>query len=219
MSDINIERVVPLMLNVSDIQPYDINNIIFPYDVIVSNKVGSIQNCVSNVTWNIDLEALLGDLYHRYEYFNIELIQFITVPLTGGGYKTYKAMNNADVVGYRNLNIFMSGLDFVNSTFNQKSGCNKAFAHIGNISNQFKMADNDPNGSGLWRGDEYLYSTQKGYSNYNLLFKKQKNVKINIRFGAIDSNLDYIPSEAFELSESFYVMHHFICKFNIVPYK
>lgn len=216
MTDININRVVPLMLSVSDIQPYDSNNIIYPNSLIISNKIGTIKRCVSDVTWNIDLETLLGNLYYEYDYFNIELIQFMTIPLTGGNYKTYKPLNNNNEVGYRNLNVFLEGLDFVNSTFNQKTGNNKTYAHIGNVANQFESATNESKGSN-WRGDEYIYHSQKGYSNYNLLFKKEKNVKINIRFGAIDSDNDYVPDGV--VSTPFLVMHHFICKFNIVPHK
>jgi hypothetical protein len=214
--EFNINSVVPLMLSVTDIQPYDSNNIIYPYDVRVVNEMGTITQCVSNVTWNIDLEVLLGNLYYQYEYFNLELIQFMTIPLTGGNYPTYKPMDNGVNIGYQNLNVFISGLKFVRSTYNQKIGTDTTYAHLCNISNQYNSTTNDP-GINLWRGDEYLYYSQKGYANYNLCFKKEKHVKINIRFGAIDSGLDYCPESVFPTV--FNTMHHFIAKFNIVPFK
>jgi hypothetical protein len=41
--EFTIKNVVPLMLKVSDIQPYDSNNMIYPYDKVVSNNIGTIQ--------------------------------------------------------------------------------------------------------------------------------------------------------------------------------
>jgi hypothetical protein len=63
------------MLSVSDIQPYDINNIMYPYEKIVSNKVGTISKCITDVTWNINLKEVLNDLYDKYDYFNLEVVQ------------------------------------------------------------------------------------------------------------------------------------------------
>jgi hypothetical protein len=69
--EFTINRVVPLFLKVSDIQPYSITNLIYPYTKVVSNNVGTISKCCTDVTWNINLESLLGDLYYMYEYFNL----------------------------------------------------------------------------------------------------------------------------------------------------
>jgi hypothetical protein len=216
MEEFNINRVVPLMLSVSDIQLYDANNIIYPYSAIVSNSRGTISQCVTNVTWNINLETLLGDLYHQYDYFTLEVLQVMTIPMTGGNYQTYKPMNNGNIEGYQNLNVFISGLQFVRSTFNVRTGNEATTAHLCNISHQYESTTNTA-GIKLWRGDEYLYETQVGFANYNLCFKKEKNVKINIRFGAIDSGLDYCPESVFP--SSFEVMHHFNIKLNIIPFK
>jgi hypothetical protein len=78
-----INRIVPLMLSVSDIQLYDVNNIIFPYDKVVSNKVGTISKCITDVTWNINLKEVLGDLYDEYDYFNLEVAQIMKQQQTG----------------------------------------------------------------------------------------------------------------------------------------
>jgi hypothetical protein len=47
---------------------------------------------------------------------------------------------------------------------------------------------------------------------------KEREVKINIRFGAIDSDLDYCPASIFAGGTST-IMHHFSVKFNITPFK
>jgi hypothetical protein len=108
--EFNNNRIVPLMLKVSDIQPYDTNNKIFPYETVVSNAVGTISQCVTNVTWNINLQEILGDLYDQYDYFNLEVLQIMTVPMTGGDGVTLKPLDNSIYLGYRNLNVFISGL-------------------------------------------------------------------------------------------------------------
>ena len=63
--EFTINRIVPLILKVSDIRPYDKNDISYPYEKTISNKVGSVTNCVTNVTWNIKLKQVLGDLYEE----------------------------------------------------------------------------------------------------------------------------------------------------------
>jgi hypothetical protein len=169
--EFTIKRVVPLMLKVSDIQPYDVNNKIYPYDVVVENNIGTISKCVSNVTWNVNLEELLGDLYDQYDYFNLELIQFMTVPMTGGNFSTSKPFYSGVNLSYRNLNIFVSGLQFVRSTFNQKTGNENRTAHIGNLFNTY-IASTNAGPYIFLRGDRYAYSGQTGYMNFNLCFKK-----------------------------------------------
>jgi hypothetical protein len=216
MEEFNINRVVPLMLSVSDIQLYDSANIIYPYSDIVSNSIGTISQCVTNVTWNINLETLLGDLYNQYDYFNLEVLQVMTIPMTGGNYATYKPMDNGTNIGYQNLNVFISGLQFVKFTFDIRSSNETTTAHLCNIIHQYNSTTNAA-GINLWRDDEYLYETQVGYANYNLCFRKERNVKINIRFGAIDSGLDYCPASVFP--SVFNVMHHFNIKLNIIPFK
>lgn len=218
--EFNINRVVPLMLKVSDIQLYDDSEKIFPYDKIVSNSVGSISKCLSQVSWNVNMETVLGDLYNQYEYFNLELVQFMTTPVTGGGGVTFKAFDNGSTTENRQLSVFIDGLQFVRSTFNQKTGCESNQAHLCNISVQYDI--NNAIKTNNWRGDEYLYHSQKGYSNYNLCFRKEKQVTITLKLGALETGLDYIPSDIFD-GDPFltiqYVGHHFIAKFNIIPFK
>ena len=212
----NIKKVVPLMLSVADIQPYNINNRIYPYDVIVSNDVGMIKNCVSDITFNINLENLLGNLYNEFDFFNIEIVQFMTTAFTGGGNTYNKPYQNHVNTGYQNLNVFIGGLNFIHSTFKTKTGNESNYAHIGNVSSQFSSIDNNSSGD-QYQTNEYLYYSQKSYMNNNLCFKKEKNVKLNIRFGAIDSGLDYAPSNVYVYGID--IAQHFCIKFNIIPFK
>jgi hypothetical protein len=215
--EFTIKNVVPLMLKVSDIQPYDVNNLIYPYDKVVSNSTGSISQCVTNVTWNINLEELLGDSYKEYTYFNLEVLQIMTVPMTGGNFSTYKPLDNSIYLGYRNLNVFISGLQWLRSSYNQKTGNDNQTVHLCNISDMKQAVDNATAGP-VYRGDRYLFQSQRGYMNYDLCFRKERNIKINIRFGAIDSGLDYCPASIFANGIST-IMHHFSIKFNITPFK
>jgi hypothetical protein len=107
-------------------------------------------------------------------------------------------------------------LQWLNSSFNQKTGNSNNTVHFCNIATLIQAVDNVYNGA-VFRGDRYIYQSQQGYMNYNVCFKKEKNVKINIRLGAIDSGLDYTPSYVFP--NLLTVMHHFSIKFNITPFK
>jgi hypothetical protein len=208
---------VPLLLSVTDIIPYDPNNLFFPASYQYSNNIGKITNCLSDVTWNVNLKSLLGNhIYDEYDYFNLELLQFMTIPMTGSNNIFSKPFQNDIIIGYRNISIYISGLQWVNSSYSQKDDCNLSYCHLCNVKQQYNMINNNIQFSN-WRRDEYLYNAIKGYAKYDLMFKKQEYVKINIRIGAIDSNLDYTPENIFSNTSS--IMQYFILKFNIVPFK
>jgi hypothetical protein len=215
--EFTIKQAVPLMLKVSDIQPYDTNNKIFPYDKVVSNTIGTILQCVTNVAWNINLQEVLGDLYDQYDYFNLEVLQIMTVPMTGGNGTTLKPMDNSIYLGYRNLNVLISGLQWLRSSYDVQSGNETGTVHLCNISDMKQASDNASAGP-VYRGDRYIFQSQRGYMNYDLCFRKERDVKINIRFGAIDSGLDYCPASIFA-NGTITIMHHFSIKFNITPFK
>jgi hypothetical protein len=217
--EFTINRNVPLILKVSDIQPYDVNNRIFPYSKVVSNEVGSIKNCITNVTWNINIIELLGDLYDKYDYFNIEVAQIMTTPYTGSGpYESHRPFLSYSNTLYKNLNFFISGLDWCRSSFNQKSGNKNATVHLGNIREINNGTDNNDPSWYVFNNITYLYVGQTGYMNYNLCFRKEPNVKINIKIGGLGTGLDYTPPEIFENNFTT-IMQHFILKLNIIPFK
>ena len=208
-------QTIPLLLSVTDIKQYDSLDLFYPPSYSFSNDIGTITNCVSNVTWNINFKSLLGDLYDKYDYFTLELLQFMTIPLTGSPVNFTKPFQNDVNTGYRNLSIYISGLQWVNSSYSQKYDCNTSYCHLCNVKDQF--TSENVNQFGNWRDTEYLYEATKGYEKYDLMFKKQEHAKINIRIGAIDSDLDYTPDSIF-FSNNF-IMHYFMLKFNIVPFK
>jgi hypothetical protein len=216
--EFTINQVVPLMLKVSDIQKYDINNKIYPYSKTVSNDIGTISKCVSDVTWNVNMKEVLGDLYDKYDYFNIEVAQIMTTPYTGSGpWDSHRPFTTHVNTAYKNLNIFMSGLNWVRSSFNQKSGNENATVHLCNIRDINKANDNGDPSWYIWQNLTYLYIAQTGYMNYNLCFKKEPNVQINIRLGGLGTGLDYTPDSIF--SDATSPMQHYIIKFNIIPFK
>jgi hypothetical protein len=215
--EFSINRIVPLMLKVADIQLFDIANQMFPYEKTVSNNVGTISKCVTNVTWNINLKELLGDLYNQYDYFNLEVPQIMTTPFTGGGYSSSKPFANHLNTDYQNLNVFISGLNWVRSSFNQKTGAENSTVHLCNVQNNLKAVDNNNPSRDIFGGDTYIYLGQTGYMNYNLCFKKEANVNINIRLGGLGSGLDYTPSDM--IVDVGKIMQHFIIKLNIIPFK
>ena len=87
------------------------------YDVTVDNQYGTIANNRCNLTWkNINVRRVLGEMYDKYETFNMYLYQinqsaaFSSLP---------PSTNNQLLVDVR-----IKGLQFLNNTYNVKS-CNK----------------------------------------------------------------------------------------------
>jgi hypothetical protein len=210
----NIETV-PLLLSVSDIKHYDPNDLFFPYSKSFSNNVGTIKSCVTDITWNVDLKALLGDLYDKYDYFTLELLQFMTIPFSGSPVQWAKPFSNHVNIGYRNLSVYISGLDWVNSSYSQKDDANLNYCHLSNVTDHFSLNNNVR--YDIFEDNEYMYESPKGYAKYDLLFEKQQYAKINIRLGSIDSGLDFAQESVFINSQN--IMHYFTMKFNIIPFK
>jgi hypothetical protein len=113
-------------------------------------------------------------------------------------------------------------LNWVRSSFNQKSGNENLTVHLCNVQKKLKAVDNNNNNNNnpswdIYGGDTYLYLAQTGYINYNLCFKKEANVNINIRLGGLGTGLDYVPSDT--ITAVGQIMQHFIIKLNIIPFK
>jgi hypothetical protein len=85
------------------------------YNTTYQNNIGTIAQNRSSITWkNINLRNVLGDMYDRYERFNLSLI-FVSGSKTGTTAET-----GAD---NRNFYVRMRGLLFT-SSFDQGSGNN-----------------------------------------------------------------------------------------------
>lgn len=218
--DKELTRVINLTLSTNDIKFYDENDVLATYDQRFNSKVGTIANFNTNITWNIDMIGLLGDTYNNYDYFTLELVQLSTIPYTiaGPNPNLNKPMNNNVDKEYLALNIYLTGLNFINSSYNVKSGCNNRTAFLTCLSNQFRMSDPITPVGGNFRNDELFYEEQRGYANYNLMFKKEANVNLNMTMGTLSSGLTYIEESAFPLG-SINNMQHLIARFNIIPFK
>ena len=94
---------------------------------LVLNSSYLIRNVDTNfrrtlLTWNnINLRNLLGDMYEQFDYFNISLKSITTV-------------STENISGVRDtfaLHVRMSGLPWVNNSYNVKSGSNNQYCVIG----------------------------------------------------------------------------------------
>jgi hypothetical protein len=83
------------------------SNVIANYPV--SNTKGSVNQSRTSMTWNaINMRNILGNLYDKYELFNIELV----------GFSAYQVLSNFGVTDNdRNVIFKMSGLDWVYNTY------------------------------------------------------------------------------------------------------
>ena len=140
------------------------------YNQIVSNNIGTIAQNRSSVTWNnINLKNLLGEMYDRYEQFNIRL-NFICGARTGssidGSFDT------------RNFYVRMRGLNF-SSSYDQKNGNN-------NNSVVLTSLFIEPYNNISW--DIRTSATQ------NFVFIKQDMVNINIDLINVLTDTYYAPA-------------------------
>ena len=78
---------------------------------------GTCNRQLSLMTWNnINLRTLLGDMYNDYDLFNLCLNSITTANA-----------NQIDTsIDVRNISVKISGLPFINQTYNVKNGCNGA---------------------------------------------------------------------------------------------
>ena len=91
-------------------------------DYPVINNVGAINDTRTIITWySINLEDILGNLYEKYDFFNLRLktIQYNSQ----AGFAT--------TANDRTLFFQMSGLNFANSNYDTARGCNVGTTIIG----------------------------------------------------------------------------------------
>lgn len=91
-------------------------------DYPVTNNVGTINDTRTIITWySVNLEDILGDLYEKYDFFNLRLktIQYNSQ----AGFAT--------TANDRTLFFQMSGLNFANSNYDTARGCNVGTTIIG----------------------------------------------------------------------------------------
>ena len=82
-----------------------------------TTNIGSCDTLRQNFTWfNINLRALLGDLYNQYDYFNLLLISISSSVIT--------AAANQGSADDRLVYVKISGLPFINQSYSQPTGNN-----------------------------------------------------------------------------------------------
>ena len=82
-----------------------------------TTNIGSCDTLRQNFTWfNINLRALLGDLYNQYDYFNLLLISVSSSVIT--------AAANQGSADDRLVYVKISGLPFINQSYSQPTGNN-----------------------------------------------------------------------------------------------
>ena len=96
----------------------------------VDNAVGGWSNYKQTVYWNIDLKSLLGEQWNNYNIFGIRLMGNVSTGVT------YPTSGTLDVV----WNSYISGLNWVNSSYSVGNKCNThraplAFINVPNNSN------------------------------------------------------------------------------------
>jgi hypothetical protein len=131
------------------------------------NTLGAMNQERTNFTWNnINLQTVLGDLYDDYDLFNLNLVQVMSNSTFGGNYGT----NTMD----RNVIFRISGLPFINETYNFVNRCN---------TNQAVLCGFVfPNTGSI--GLLHTYDSQN-----NLTFSKNQNLcNINIFHSRMDGN-------------------------------
>ena len=94
---------------------------------LVYNAVSNVGTCDefgTDFTWyNINLRLLLGDLYNQYDYFNLSLISISCSLCYAIDTSATNTTLDTDKEN-KNVMVKMSGLPFINQTYNQPTGNN-----------------------------------------------------------------------------------------------
>jgi len=116
------QQVATLILRTMDLTLNSTTN------VGVSNSMGTDMTF-----YNINMRTLLGDIYDKFEYFNLQLKQISTgVAASAAG----------TVLDDRNILVYMSGLPFVNQTYSQKTGYNTTDVLLTNFNQTISVSTN-----------------------------------------------------------------------------
>lgn len=124
-----------LLLNTTKIDPtLEVSG--YSSTTSVDNEIGSMGRFRTEFTFkNIDLKLLLGNDFEKYDYFNLELQQLIQIPQIYGG----NILKNATQPENSLLNMYVSGLDWTNSSYNNL--INKTEAFLTSVNTQQDLQD------------------------------------------------------------------------------
>jgi hypothetical protein len=146
-------QIASLVLRSSDLTPG------------ASNQYGSSDTYQLIQTWNnINLRTLLGDMYDKYDLFNICLNTITTSAPTGAYGNTFDD---------RNVILKLSGLPFINQTYSVKQGCNTNICPIASFT--FPTYSTTTGGA-----TQYFYS-----NNCNTFGKSQHTCNLTLQYGRV----------------------------------
>jgi len=145
------------------------NNTATYYGLTVINNIGSVSKNRTSLTWNnVNLRMLLGEMYDRYDKFNLSL-NFVAGTRSGTVGET-----NLDA---RLINVRLRGLNFT-SSYNQSSGNNN--------NSIFLTTLQLPTNTTPWANN---YLTQQYFT-----FQKQETATITIDLLSVATDTNAVPS-------------------------
>ena len=114
------QETASLILYTFDINP---SQVVGDYANTTENQFGIIANNRCNFTWkNVNMRMIMGEMYDRYETYNIYLYQ---INQTAGLSASTTSNANQLLVDIR-----MKGLPFLNNTYNFKTQNNTSSAYL-----------------------------------------------------------------------------------------
>ena len=145
------------------------------YGLTYTNNIGSVAQNRNSITWNnVNLRMLLGEMYDRYDKFNISL-NFIAGSRTGSVVE--------DAPTNRNVSVRMRGLNFT-SSYSQASGNNNNSIVLSTI--QIPLTNNT-----AWVNN---YFTQQYFT-----FQKQETATITIDLISVLTDTFPTPTQSTKL--------------------
>jgi hypothetical protein len=124
-------------LNTTDIDTQNTGN--------VNNSYGSVNQFRNDITWyNINFKTILGDIYNKYDKFNIRLCSIMYSSVLA------PSANAVDL----SLKINVGGLPFSNCTYHTISNSNTSRCIMGG----FQL---NTNSEQLYFGDDNLFTIEK----------------------------------------------------------
>lgn len=141
-----MSQIVPLVLSNTMINPdmsMKFNN---EWDTIFTNEIGTIKNYKTQITFHeIKWKELLGNMYDKFDQFKISLAQVHSINQTANAPEDGALVLLVSTGGLqqrRQLDIYLSGLNFVNSSFDVGEKTNKNFAYISEVGDAFNLETN-----------------------------------------------------------------------------